>query len=121
MLDVMCLCLFVQAEKLTTRDPLETRVAEQKKEGRIAEAELRKQEAREKNYAEKEAARSGGLTTGVTTGHTTGVTTGHSVDPLSSEYVESGTVGTRPVGTGTGTGTAGTGTGRTTIALKYNP
>lgn len=113
MLDVIkCLCLFVQAEKLTTRDPLEKQMAEQKKERRIAEAELRKQEAREQNYAEKEAARSGGHTTGVTTGHTTGVTTGHGVDPLSSEHVVSGTAGTRPVGTGAGTG-------RTTTA--YNP
>lgn len=57
-----------EAEKLTTRDPLEKQMAEQKKERRIAEAELRKQVAREQNYAEMEAARARGLTTGVTSG-----------------------------------------------------
>ncbi|XP_062112217.1 late embryogenesis abundant protein 46 [Humulus lupulus] len=127
-----------KVEKMKAHHPLEKEMATDRKDQRIAEAELNKREAREQNAAAKEAAKTG-INAGGHTGHTatgTGTTTysatgatgqptgihqmsalpGHGIGQPAGHVTE-GTVGTHPIGTNTGTGrttahnTSGGGTG----------
>ena len=64
--------LYVQGERLTTRDPLQKEMATEKKEERIDEAELRKRDAQAQHEAQR---RHTGTGTGAdTTGFGTGGT-----------------------------------------------
>lgn len=97
-----------QTERMTAHDPLQKEIATQKKEGRINQAELDKQAAREHNAAMKQSttAAAGHMGQGphYSTGTGTGTATGH--------HVTEGVVGSHPIGTHTGTA-------RTTTA--HNP
>ncbi|MCD7456508.1 Protein le25 [Datura stramonium] len=59
-----------KAEKMTTRDPLKKEMATEKKEDRVAAAEMEKREAK----AQHAAAKHGGATTGTGTGTGYGAT-----------------------------------------------
>ncbi|KAF4374527.1 hypothetical protein F8388_016078 [Cannabis sativa] len=104
-----------KVERMTAHHPLEKEIATERKEQKIAEAELNKQQAREQNAAAKEAARMGtnvGGHTGysaVGTGTTAYSATGATGQPTG--HVTEGIAKTHPIGTHAGTGT---GTGRTT-------
>ncbi|XP_022924969.1 late embryogenesis abundant protein 46 [Cucurbita pepo subsp. pepo] len=116
-------------EKVTARDPLAKEIAEEKKQAKIHEAELHKQEAREHNAAMKQATTATathgmhptthGTATYSTTGaqgYTTGTqqmsaVPGHGTGQPTGQVTE-GVVGTHPIGHQTGTG-------RTTTA--HNP
>ncbi|XP_038883398.1 11 kDa late embryogenesis abundant protein [Benincasa hispida] len=117
-------------EKVTAHDPLAKEIAEEKKQAKIHEAELNKQEAREHNAAVRQAATAAAGTHGThpTThptatystsgahGYTTGTQQmsalpGHGTGQPTGPFVE-GVVGAHPIGTETGTG-------RTTTA--HNP
>lgn len=73
----------LQVEKMTSHDPLQKEMATEKKEGRKAQAELEKLEAREHNAAAKQTEKGGAHTGYPTTGtettgtHTTTGATGH--------------------------------------------
>ncbi|XP_075516182.1 protein LE25-like [Primulina tabacum] len=75
-----------KGEKMTTRDPLKKDMAEERKEERIHQAELQKQEARDENAATRQAAAATGgpgMGQGYTTGgdYSTGTTgTGHTTE-----------------------------------------
>ncbi|KAJ4838138.1 hypothetical protein Tsubulata_037467 [Turnera subulata] len=116
-----------KVDKMSAHDPVEKQMATDKKEQRIAEADLRKQEAREHNAAAKEAAAATGGrghfttggpgaaygTTGTTETHTHSATgtpgyptgthqmsamPGHGTGQPLGGYVEEGVAGTRPSG-----------------------
>ncbi|KGN54793.1 hypothetical protein Csa_011934 [Cucumis sativus] len=118
-------------EKVTARDPLAKEIAEEKKEAKIHEAELNKQEARQHNAAVRQAATGAAAAThgthptthstatysttgahGYTTGtQQTSALPGHGTGQPTGLVTE-GVVGAHPIGTETGTG-------RTTTA--HNP
>lgn len=98
-----------QAEKMTTRDPLQKERATEKKETKINEAELQKHEMRQAAKAGRTTGH--GYTTGGTTGYTTGpATTGTGyTDTARTDYpsgtTTQGVVGSQyPPGTNTGGG-----------------
>ncbi|KAF5737342.1 hypothetical protein HS088_TW13G00221 [Tripterygium wilfordii] len=118
-----------KVETTTAHDPLQKEMATQKKDERIMEAELNKQEARTHNAAVKHGAQThghtgmttsgaGGYTTGApgtTTYSTSGVhgqgTGAHQMSALPGHgtgqphgQVTEGVVGSHPIGTNTGTG-----------------
>ncbi|KAF5750670.1 18 kDa seed maturation protein [Tripterygium wilfordii] len=118
-----------KVEKAKAHDPLQKEMATQKKEDRINEAGLNKQEARTHNAAVKQGVQShgptgmptsgaGGYTTGApgtTTYSTTGAhgqgTGAHQMSALPGHgigqphgQVTEGEVGSHPIGTNTGTG-----------------
>ena len=76
-------------EKMTGHDPVEKEMATEKKQARISQAELDKQEVREHNAAAREAEKAGVGHTGYTA---TGTGTG------TSTYSTTGTTG-QPTGT----------------------
>nr|GLL36543.1 18 kDa seed maturation protein-like [Ipomoea trifida] len=100
-------------ERMTAHDPMEKEMATKKKEERINQAELNKQEAKEQNAA----ARQGASTTGTdkphsysTTGRTGNPTGAHQMSALPGHgtgepmgQVTEGVVESHPIGTATGT------------------
>ncbi|KAK9156629.1 hypothetical protein Scep_003203 [Stephania cephalantha] len=102
-----------KVERMTTSDPLEKELATERKEGRINQAELEKQEARHRHAAERVYVR-GGATGGVFGhGHSTetGAVTyptsalpGHGTGEPIGQVTERVVAGSHPVGINTGTG-----------------
>ncbi|XP_019187094.1 PREDICTED: 18 kDa seed maturation protein-like [Ipomoea nil] len=100
-------------ERMTAHDPMEKEMATKKKEERINQAELNKEEAKEQNAA----ARQGASTTGTNKPHSYS-TTGRTGNPMGAHQmsampghgtgapmgqVTEGVVESRPIGTATGT------------------
>ncbi|KAI4300694.1 hypothetical protein L6164_034041 [Bauhinia variegata] len=115
-----------KTERMTAHDPLQKEMATQKKEERINQAELDKQEARQHNAAARQSASAAGgqhmgqgnYTTG-TGGSATYSTTGEYGQPMGTHqmsampghgtghptgHVTEGVVGSHPIGTETGAG-----------------
>ncbi|KAA8518263.1 hypothetical protein F0562_015854 [Nyssa sinensis] len=90
-----------KAEKMSTRDPLQKEMATQKKEEKIDQAELNKQEARAHNAASRQAVSAGGTHTYSTTGATghPSAMTGPGAGQPTAQVTES-VVGSQPTGTG---------------------
>lgn len=65
--------MFEQAERMSTRDPLKKEMATEKKEERVASAEMEKNAAKAQHAAEKQ----GGATFGTGTRTGTGTGTGY--------------------------------------------
>lgn len=61
-----------KGEKMTTRDPLKKDMSQERKEERMHQAELEKQEARAQNAATKQAGAATGTSPGMGHGFTTG-------------------------------------------------
>lgn len=121
-------------ERMTAHDPLQKELATEKKQERLTQAEIEKQEDRHQNAAAKQAESGGGHTGGgggptTTTYSTTGTTTGthqmsampgHGTGQPTGGHGTEGVVGSHPIGTntnrvtgnpnaqGTGYGTGGT-------------
>lgn len=112
-------------EKVTAHDPLAKEIAEEKKQAKIHEAELQKQEARQHNAAVRQSATAAAThgthptthptatysTTGAH-GYTTGTQQmsalpGHGTGQPTGGVTE-GVVGAHPIGTQTGTGRTAT-------------
>uniref|UniRef100_A0A7N0UB25 Seed maturation protein LEA 4 n=1 Tax=Kalanchoe fedtschenkoi TaxID=63787 RepID=A0A7N0UB25_KALFE len=105
-----------KVDKMSAHDPVEKDMAAQRKEERIQQAEMNKQQTREHNAAAMGHS-TGVLGTGGTYSHSATGVPGHSTgthqmsampghgtgQPLGGHVVE-GTVGSRPIGTATGTG-----------------
>ncbi|KAK9664595.1 hypothetical protein RND81_14G054400 [Saponaria officinalis] len=107
-----------KVDKMRAHDDYEKGLAEQRKEERITEAELRKQTAQVRNLDEKEARTGTGIgggtqthsysTTGVpgtgTGAHQMSAMSGHGTgQPAGGHFVEGTEVGSHPLGRGTGT------------------
>ncbi|KAL9237799.1 hypothetical protein vseg_012303 [Gypsophila vaccaria] len=107
-------------DKMRAHDDLDKGLAEERKEDRITQAELRKQTAQVRNLDQKEARTGGGVggththsTTGVpgsgTGAHQMSAMPGHGTGhPTGGHVVEGTAVGSHPIGRGTGTGTTRT-------------
>ncbi|ERN11583.1 hypothetical protein AMTRI_Chr03g44330 [Amborella trichopoda] len=85
-----------KVEKMSAHDPMQKQMAQQKKEARVNEAEINKQEAKAENAAQKEQVRAAGHGTGsALPGHGTGQPHDQLLDR---------TAGSHPIGHNTGTG-----------------
>ncbi|XAR70031.1 hypothetical protein NMG60_11001846 [Bertholletia excelsa] len=92
-----------KAEKMTTRDPLQKEMAERKKEDRITEAELRKQEEMNRDAAARRSETYSHSSTGEPAGmHHMSALPGHGTGEPAGQVVE-GVVPSHPIGTATGT------------------
>ncbi|PIA42804.1 hypothetical protein AQUCO_02000329v1 [Aquilegia coerulea] len=103
-----------KVERMTAHDPLEKEIATQRKEDKINQAEINKQQTRQHNAAAHNMGGATGGTVGglhgTTTGHSTGThqmsaVPGHGTGAPAGGHVTEGTVGTHPTGTNTGVNT----------------
>ncbi|KAF5184455.1 18 kDa seed maturation protein-like [Thalictrum thalictroides] len=103
-----------KVEKMTAHDPMEKEIATQRKEDKINQAEIKKQEIRAHNAATHHMGGATGGTVGglhgTATGHSTGMqqmsaVPGHGTGAPAGGHVTEGSVGTHPVGTNTGVNT----------------
>ncbi|CAH2041543.1 unnamed protein product [Thlaspi arvense] len=87
-----------KAEKMTTRDPLQKEMAERKKEDRITEAELRKQEEMNRNAAARRSETYSHSSTGEPVGmHHMSALPGHGTGEPAGQVVEGWFLRTRLV------------------------